>query len=92
MVATKINLPVYVEKDEDGIYVAVCPVFHVASQGDTEKEAIAHVKEALELFVNDEDVKKQYHDKLEKYIVCKDKSFLRIEINDWPKTAPAIGI
>ena len=38
-----------IEKEGDG-YVALCPEFDVASQGDSIEEAHANLKEALELF------------------------------------------
>lgn len=93
MGVTKLNLPVSVERDEDGFYVAVCQALPVASQGNSKEEAINHVIEALELFVNDEDVQKQYHDELEKYSVNKDKSFVKVEVNGRSKKASrAVGI
>ena len=39
-----------IEKEGDG-YVALCPEFDVASQGDTIEEAHANLKEALQLFL-----------------------------------------
>jgi predicted RNase H-like HicB family nuclease len=39
-----------IEKEGDG-YVALCPEFDVASQGDSIEEAHANLKEALELFL-----------------------------------------
>lgn len=41
---------VYIEQ-EDSLFVAICPLFDVASQGDTEKEALANVTEAIQLFI-----------------------------------------
>lgn len=38
-------------------FVALCPELGVASQGRTEKTALANLKEALELYLEDEDVK-----------------------------------
>jgi predicted RNase H-like HicB family nuclease len=43
---------------EDGIYVALCPEFDVASQGKSVEEALGNLKEALELYLEDEDVEK----------------------------------
>ncbi|MBI5553266.1 MAG: type II toxin-antitoxin system HicB family antitoxin [Candidatus Diapherotrites archaeon] len=37
-------------------FVALCPELGVASQGRTEKSALANLKEAVELFLEDEDV------------------------------------
>jgi len=40
---------VTVERDEDGVYVAVCPALHAVSQGGTHDEALVNVREAVEL-------------------------------------------
>lgn len=45
-----LKLPVEVTKEAD-VYVSFCPVLDIASQGCTQKEAIASVKEAIELFI-----------------------------------------
>lgn len=42
---------------ENNIFVALCPELNIASQGDNEKEAIINLKEAVELFLEDEDSK-----------------------------------
>lgn len=42
----------------DGIYLALCPEFDVASQGKNFEEALKNLKEALELYLEDEDVEK----------------------------------
>jgi predicted RNase H-like HicB family nuclease len=42
---------------EDKLYVALCPELNVASQGTTESEAVANLKEAVELFLEDDDAK-----------------------------------
>jgi predicted RNase H-like HicB family nuclease len=41
---------------EDEIYVALCPEFDVASQGKSVEESLRNLKEALELYLEDEDV------------------------------------
>jgi len=38
-------------------FVALCPELGVVSQGKTEKTALANLKEAVELYLEDEDVK-----------------------------------
>jgi predicted RNase H-like HicB family nuclease len=38
-------------ESEDGGYVALCPELDVASQGDTVEEAIANLREAVDLFL-----------------------------------------
>ncbi len=43
---------------EEEIYVALCPELDVASQGKTVEEALLNLKEALELYLEDEDVEK----------------------------------
>ena len=43
---------------EDGEYVALCPELDVASQGNSIEDALANLKEAVELYLEDEkDVK-----------------------------------
>jgi predicted RNase H-like HicB family nuclease len=42
---------------EDKIFVAQCPELNIASQGNNEKEAISNLKEAIELFLEDDDAK-----------------------------------
>ncbi|MEI8364689.1 MAG: type II toxin-antitoxin system HicB family antitoxin [archaeon] len=42
---------------EDKLYVALCPELNVVSQGITEKDALANLKEAVELFLEDVDAK-----------------------------------
>ena len=46
---TRHELTALVEREEDG-YVALCPEFDVASQGDTVEEARANLAEAVALF------------------------------------------
>jgi len=43
---------------EEGIYVALCPELDVASQGKSVEEALRNLEEALELYLEDEDVEK----------------------------------
>jgi predicted RNase H-like HicB family nuclease len=47
-----------VVRREDGVYVALCPEFDVASQGKSVEEALTNLKEAFELYLEDEDVEK----------------------------------
>jgi len=42
---------------EEKWYVALCPELDVASQGKGVEEALSNLKEALELYLADEDVK-----------------------------------
>ena len=48
--------------EESGGYSVICPELGVASQGEDEKEALANIKEAIELFLEDEDVQKKLRD------------------------------
>ncbi len=41
---------------EETLYVALCPELDVASQGETIEEALGNLKEAIELYLDDEDV------------------------------------
>ena len=43
---------------EEALYVALCPELDVASQGKSAEEALRNLKEALELYLDDEDVEK----------------------------------
>ena len=43
---------------EENLYVALCPELDVASQGKSVEEALKNLKEALELYLEDEDVKR----------------------------------
>ena len=45
-------------RKEGSLYVALCPEFDVASQGKSVEEALKNLKEALELYLEDEDVEK----------------------------------
>jgi len=47
-----------VVRREGRLYVALCPEFDVASQGKSVEEALANLKEALELYLEDEDVER----------------------------------
>ena len=47
-----VKLPVLTWKEGD-VYVADCPAVRIASQGDTEQEAVHNLKEAIELYFED---------------------------------------
>ena len=50
------KLTAIIKKDnETGLYVAWCPEVDVASQGETLEDALSNLKEALELYFEDED-------------------------------------
>lgn len=61
----RINLPVVIEKDEDGYYVVECPLFAGCySQGKTMDEAIKNIKEAISICLEEKVNKsllKDYH-------------------------------
>lgn len=44
---------------EDNWFVASCPELDVASQGKSVEEALANLKEAVVLYLEDDDVKRQ---------------------------------
>ena len=50
--STTRRLTAVIEREGDG-YVALCPEFDIASQGDTVEEARANLTEALTLFFED---------------------------------------
>lgn len=47
-----------IEKEDDW-YVSHCPELDVASQGKSVEEALKNLKEAVELYLEDEDVKQK---------------------------------
>lgn len=55
----ELSLPVRIAKEEDSkgkpIFVALCPLIDVVSQGRTKKKAIENLKEAIELYFEDDD-------------------------------------
>jgi predicted RNase H-like HicB family nuclease len=50
------NLSAVIRK-EKSMYVSWCPELDIASQGKSIEEAIANLKEAVELYLEDEDAK-----------------------------------
>lgn len=60
----------------------------MASQGESEESAIENLKEALELFLNDVDVLRQYSTEIKKFMVPKKEHYVSVEIHDWQDTAP----
>ena len=50
----KINLPIIVEKDEDGFYVVECPLLRGCyTQGETLDEALTNIHEVIEMCLED---------------------------------------
>lgn len=61
------QLPLLVEKGEDGFYVVECPLFEGCySQGKTIDEALRNIREVIELILEEREAKrtlKDYHPK-----------------------------
>ena len=70
-----LQLPVSVV-EEGEVYVAVCPVFHISSEGKSMKDALNNIKIELEKFLDNEKVQKEYK------AVIKDYGIRDIEIID----------
>ena len=52
------NLPILVEKDEDGFYVVECPIFSGCySQGRTLDEAIKNIREVIGICLEEKENK-----------------------------------
>jgi predicted RNase H-like HicB family nuclease len=53
--SNKINLPIIVEKGEDGFYVVECPLLRGCyTQGETLNEALTNIHEVIEMCLDDE--------------------------------------
>jgi predicted RNase H-like HicB family nuclease len=52
-----LELSAVIRKEND-FYVALCPEFDIVSQGKNIEEALKNLKEALELYLEDEDIEK----------------------------------
>ena len=66
MAMKTLNLTAVLEKESDG-YVSLCPELDVASQGRTVEEALANLKEAVELFLEcaaPEEIQQRYKSEL----------------------------
>ncbi len=51
----KINLPIIVEKDEDGFYVVECPLLKGCyTQGKTLDEALKNIREVIDMCLEEE--------------------------------------
>jgi len=61
------QLPLFVEKDEDGFYVIECPIFEGCySQGKTLDEALKNIREVIHLIIEEKknrEILKSYHPK-----------------------------
>jgi predicted RNase H-like HicB family nuclease len=75
------KLTAIVEKEGDW-YTAWCPDTDIASQGQTVDEALDSLKEALELYLEDEDAK----------VLSNAPLFTTIEVNLHGKASHRVGI
>ncbi len=59
------NLPIMVEKDEDGFYVVECPIFSGCySQGKTLDEALKNIREVIDICLEEKenkDILREFH-------------------------------
>jgi predicted RNase H-like HicB family nuclease len=59
------QVPVFIERDEDGFYVVECPLFEGCySQGKTVDEALRNIREVIQLVLEEErnrDILNTYH-------------------------------
>jgi predicted RNase H-like HicB family nuclease len=56
------QLPLFVEKDEDGYYVVECPLFEGCySQGKTLERALKNIREVIELVLEEKENLKILH-------------------------------
>ena len=50
------QLPLFVEKDEDGFYIVECPIFEGCySQGKTLDEALKNIREVIYLIIGEKE-------------------------------------
>jgi predicted RNase H-like HicB family nuclease len=67
-VIVKLEVPIELTQ-EDGCFIAICPVFCVGSQGNNKDEALENAREALELYLEDKDVQEEYAETILHYAV-----------------------
>lgn len=54
----KKHYPIIIEQDKDGVFIVQCPLFKgCRSYGHNIEEAIENIKEAIEVCVEDDDIK-----------------------------------
>ena len=59
---TRTQLPLFVEKDEDGFYVVECPLFEGCyTQGKTLDQALKNIREVIELILEEKESRKILH-------------------------------
>ncbi|MDI9615079.1 type II toxin-antitoxin system HicB family antitoxin [Methanothermobacter sp.] len=84
MTSVKLELPVKIEK-EGNLFVAICEPFNIASQGSSKEIALENIREALELFLSDEDVLEMYQDLISSYTVPEKEEHVSVKIDGWQK-------
>jgi len=53
----KLHLPIIIEQDEDGYYIASCPLFKGChSYGETVDEALENVREVVEMCLEESEI------------------------------------
>lgn len=53
----KLHFPIVIEQDEDNVFIASCPTFAGChSYGKTIDEAMANIKEVIEICLEEQDV------------------------------------
>lgn len=65
---------------EDKWFVALCPELDIASQGKTQDKALKNLKEAIELYLEDEDAR------IPLKVVDPILTFVRVELNETPRS------
>lgn len=75
-----ITFPFVVLKSPSGSnwYIATCPVLDIATQGKTYEEAVKNIKDAIELYLEDEHTEKPNQESLESFRA----GFLTAEVRD----------
>lgn len=65
IIAKSLQLPIFAEKDEDGVYVVECPLFEGCySQGKTLDEAIKNIRQVIRMILDEaknQQILKTYH-------------------------------
>ena len=69
-------LPIIIEEDEDGIFVAECTIFRGCySQGETKAEALKNLKEVIDICMEEEENKEIFTTFLPKKISFETMSY-----------------
>ena len=58
-----VQLPILLERDEDGYYVVECPIFSGCyTQGKTFDEALTNIREVIDLCLEEKDNRSRLHE------------------------------